>query len=107
MAVIKIEADDRQDLIDILCNLGLIELPEGATMPKAIMPTPDPSMPSISPTYKMSPQGVVEMLKFIRSNQKIMAIKAFRGMTGEGLKESKEWVDNLDTFLDQPKRFGP
>lgn len=37
-----------------------------------------------------------ELIKLIKADQKVKAIKKLRDVTGMGLKEAKEYVDNLD-----------
>lgn len=37
-----------------------------------------------------------ELIKLIKADEKVKAIKKLRDVTGMGLKEAKEYVDNLD-----------
>jgi ribosomal protein L7/L12 len=41
-------------------------------------------------------EWLAEVVTLARSGQKIQAIKRYRELTGEGLKEAKEAVDRLD-----------
>lgn len=45
---------------------------------------------------------MVDLLQFIRSGQKISAIKKVREMTGMGLRETKDWVEGLQSTLPPP-----
>ena len=46
-----------------------------------------------------------QIVEFLHRGQKIMAIKRYREMTGEGLKGSKEFIDELIVKHDNLLRF--
>lgn len=43
--------------------------------------------------------GMAEIAALLRMNRKIEAIKLYRQMTGTGLKEAKDAVDNLERLM--------
>ena len=51
---------------------------------------------STIPGYTVDSNTVDEIQSYLAKNQKIAAIKAFRGATNTGLKESKDAIDSLD-----------
>jgi len=46
--------------------------------------------------------NLAPVLAFLRSNQKIQAIKEVRAQTGSGLRESKDFCDALDAAIKVP-----
>lgn len=56
-------------------------------------------------TSKASCEAVDELLKQIALNERIPAIKAYRNLTGAGLKESKDAVEKY--WLRQPAIVAP
>jgi len=55
----------------------------------------------------LTEQQEKQILEAIFANRKIEAIKLYRMATGEGLKESKEFVEELAAklYADSPERF--
>ena len=43
--------------------------------------------------------GMAEVVALLRMNRKIEAIKLYREMTGTGLKEAKDAVDNMEGLI--------
>lgn len=56
---------------------------------------------------ELTPEVIVEITNALTQGNKIEAIKAYRKATGKGLKESKEFVDQLIPGLieQDPERF--
>jgi ribosomal protein L7/L12 len=59
----------------------------------------DIKMPDVA-TDQVNPNRIDEMLAAISDNHKIEAIKAYRSLTGSGLKESKDAIEKY--WLRQP-----
>lgn len=57
----------------------------------AVLPKPPPPPPQPAP----SPAEVRFMLSAMRDGRKIEAIKSFRTLTGDGLKESKDEIEAI------------
>ena len=53
----------------------------------------------------LSKQDVIEIAKFLKDGQKIYAIKAFRSVTGKGLKDTKDFIDNFGVGDEASKLF--
>lgn len=104
MATIKIEAENRSDLLEILINLGLIKpsstpggKPEVDETDMPIYTAPTPSY--IPSSHGFTPEGMMIALEGLCGGNKIAAIKEVRTMTGLGLKEAKEYVDKIDDVI--------
>jgi large subunit ribosomal protein L7/L12 len=52
-----------------------------------------------APPPPPNPHADPEIVRLIRSNNKIEAIKRYREMTGLGLKESKDGVEEIEARL--------
>ena len=52
-----------------------------------------------APPARPSPNADPELLRLIRANNKIEAIKRYRELTGLGLKESMEAVEAIEAAL--------
>ena len=49
----------------------------------------------LDPIPGVSKEALAEIMDLVHSNKKIPAIKAYREATGEGLAESKAFIDSL------------
>jgi ribosomal protein L7/L12 len=95
MAKITLEFDNRADLTRLLLDLGLVGIDAGGE------PVVAPESTTIIPKASklMSLDDVVKVVGPLVAGQKISAIKHFREVSGYGLKESKDAVDELAARL--------
>jgi ribosomal protein L7/L12/DNA-directed RNA polymerase subunit RPC12/RpoP len=93
----NVDLKEAKDVIDRLESLS----PVASTGPQnrssvIIQTTGTDEMDSTTiPGYVLDPNTVSNILSCLAGNQKIAAIKVFRDATNEGLKESKDAIDDL------------
>ena len=95
MAKITLEFDSRADLTKLLLDLGLVGIDAGGE--PVVAPESTTTIPKTDKL--MSLNDVVKVVGPLVAGQKISAIKHFREMSGYGLKESKDVVDELAVRL--------
>lgn len=76
----------RQELTEMLSKIKKLEVAENQGVVKAV---------------RDSEEMYTKILELLANNQKINAIKLWRDFSGDGLKESKDFIDRIDAAVQE------
>ena len=90
--------------VQVITPMGYVcRYDNGAAYPDNIAPIPGKiEVPHVCEkifTGNVTPEKLAKIVSYLRQGKKIQALKVYREVTGLGLKESKEFVDELDTHI--------